>query len=101
MILLGWILRILLILLVIRLVVRLVAGVFQGLTGSGSAGGVGAGDGRSRRPAAVPLAKDPVCGTYVVPNKALTAAADGTTHYFCSEACRRAFDRGRRTSRSA
>ena len=34
--------------------------------------------------AAVKLIRDPVCGTYVSPN---TAISDGR-HYFCSEECR-------------
>ena len=37
---------------------------------------------------AVKLARDPVCGTYVAPGTALSLSAGGTTHYFCSEACR-------------
>lgn len=37
---------------------------------------------------AVPLVRDPVCGTYVVKAKALTSHAGGETHYFCSEDCR-------------
>jgi uncharacterized membrane protein YraQ (UPF0718 family)/YHS domain-containing protein len=37
-------------------------------------------------------AKDPVCGMHVDRDKAVTAVVDGETHYFCSEACRRAFD---------
>jgi YHS domain-containing protein len=38
----------------------------------------------SREPQAVKLVRDPVCGTYVSPDTAIT---DGT-HYFCSEKCR-------------
>jgi len=48
------------------------------------------GDGRGPKPA-VKLVRDPVCGTYVPPRTALSATADGTTHYFCSEACKAKF----------
>ena len=41
----------------------------------------------------VKMAKDPVCGTFVVPGKALSATADGTTVWFCSEQCRATFTR--------
>ncbi len=36
----------------------------------------------------VPMARDPVCGTFVLPDRAVKIA-DGRTHlFFCSEACR-------------
>jgi YHS domain-containing protein len=45
-----------------------------------------------RKPdAAVRLVRDPVCGTHISPASALTLAANGATHYFCSEACRERF----------
>jgi YHS domain-containing protein len=34
------------------------------------------------------LVRDPVCGTYVVPNATLSLTSGGGTHYFCSEGCR-------------
>lgn len=37
---------------------------------------------------AVKLVRDPVCGTFVVPAKALTAGSGSSTQYFCSEKCR-------------
>ena len=50
---------------------------------------------RGARPGAAPAArqpvkmtKDPVCGTFVVPGKALSLTAGGRTHWFCSERCR-------------
>jgi YHS domain-containing protein len=49
---------------------------------------------RSRaKSSAVKLVRDPVCGTFVAPATALSAAANGTTHYFCSEQCRAEFTR--------
>lgn len=41
----------------------------------------------------VKMAKDPVCGTFVVPGKALSATAGGATVWFCSEQCRDTFAR--------
>ena len=37
----------------------------------------------------VGLVRDPVCGMFVVPSKALTAGSGTQTKYFCSEKCRR------------
>ena len=41
-----------------------------------------------RDPAAVKLVRDPVCGVFVVPGKALTSGSGTATRYFCSEKCR-------------
>ena len=41
-----------------------------------------------REPAAVKLVRDPVCGVFVVPGKALTRGSGASTQYFCSEKCR-------------
>lgn len=41
----------------------------------------------------VKMAKDPVCGTFVVPGKALSATSNGATVWFCSEQCRNTFTR--------
>ncbi len=98
--LLGWLLRVLLLLLVVRLVVRFLAGVYQGMSGAARRGPIGPTAPR-RADQSVPLAKDPVCGTYVVVERALALRVDGATHYFCSDTCRREFDRGRATSKSA
>jgi YHS domain-containing protein len=40
---------------------------------------------------AVKLVRDPVCGTFVAPSSALSLTSGGSTHYFCSEDCRRKF----------
>jgi uncharacterized protein len=79
---LAWTIRILLILLVIRLVLRFLRGVYQGMIAP-----------PAEEVRAVPLVKDPVCGTYVPRAKALVAGAGGETQFFCSEECR---DRYRR-----
>ena len=37
------------------------------------------------------MARDPVCGTFVVPNSALAARGKSGTVYFCSDKCRQAY----------
>ena len=77
----GWMLRLLFAVLIIRLIWKFVAGV-----------AAGAGDPPPRGPkSGVALVRDPVCGTYVEPSRALSARAGRTTHYFCSQECRRSF----------
>jgi YHS domain-containing protein len=41
----------------------------------------------------VGLVKDPVCGVFVVPGQALTAGTGAGARYFCSEKCRREWQR--------
>jgi YHS domain-containing protein len=65
---------------VLRAVSRLVRGLREGLHGPADT-----------QPPAVPLVRDPVCGTYVVPSRALTAGEGAETRFFCSEKCRRAY----------
>jgi YHS domain-containing protein len=67
--------------LVLRSLVFLLRGVSQGMKGPSS----------SRGSRAVPLVRDPVCGTYVVPSAALSAGDGAQTKFFCSEDCRRAY----------
>ncbi len=42
----------------------------------------------------VALVRDPVCGTYVEPARAVEARVGSTVHYFCSESCRSQFRQG-------
>jgi YHS domain-containing protein len=77
------ILVIILILLLLRAVWRLLGGVVQGAMSTGPANGQ-----RSAAPPAVKMARDPVCGTYVVPGKALELAKGREIMYFCSPRCR-------------
>lgn len=76
------ILLIIVVLLVVRAVTRLVRGIAIGAS-SGARPGT-----RPAAPPAVKMIADPVCGTFVVPGKALTLARGGETFYFCSERCR-------------
>jgi YHS domain-containing protein len=69
---------------------RLVEGVARGAMGEGAA------PPQSRRrgpaaPAAVKMTQCPVCGTYVVPEKAITGVSKGKVVHFCSDACRATF----------
>jgi YHS domain-containing protein len=68
-----------LILLAARAFWRLVDGILEAAGGTSRT--------RAASPA-VKLVRDPVCGTYVAPGKALSLTARGATHYFCSEECR-------------
>ncbi len=53
---------------------------------------------RSRTPdRGVPMVRDPVCGTFVVPSSALALAEGGRSLYFCSERCRQAYKSGQTT----
>ncbi len=65
--------------LVIRALLRLGRGVLEG-AGYRPRGTIKGG---------VELVRDPVCGTFVLPNKSLGSTSGGHTHYFCSEKCRR------------
>ena len=81
---LRYLLLAILILLVARAFWRLMDGVIEGAGGTTRRR---AGHGR----AAVKLARDPVCGTFVAPATALSLTSGGSTHYFCSEECRSKF----------
>ena len=58
---------------------RLVDGVIEGVTGRHGT------DGRSR---GVPMVRDPVCGTFVLPDRALSLTEGRRQMFFCSSACR-------------
>jgi YHS domain-containing protein len=72
----------LLLLFVARAVLRFLGGVVQGASSPPprNAG--------TAQPPVTKMVQDPVCGTYVVPGKAITLARGGATAFFCSEACR-------------
>jgi YHS domain-containing protein len=78
-----------LLLFVLVLVVLRAAGRLIG----GTADGARSGPRRRTAEPPVKMARDPVCGTFVVPGKALSATSGGTTEWFCSETCRDAFAR--------
>jgi hypothetical protein len=68
-----------LLVLVARSLSRLLLGVLEG-----------AGYTRDNTPQpSVGLVRDPVCGVFVVPGRALSEGTGRATRYFCSEDCRR------------
>jgi YHS domain-containing protein len=77
----GWIIRLLLLYVILRAISRFVRGIVQGMTPP-----------LPEPPRAVPLARDPVCGTFVVPSRAVTMGSGGDLRFFCSEKCRRTYE---------
>jgi YHS domain-containing protein len=77
----GWVIRLLLLFFILRAISRLVHGIVEGMRPP-----------RDDQPAAVPLARDPVCGTFVVPSRAVTAGSGADMRFFCSENCRRTYE---------
>jgi YHS domain-containing protein len=63
----------------------LLEGVVKGASAPGATDG-GGGSRGARSP--VKMAPCPVCGTYVVPGKAISATVGGHTEFFCSDKCR-------------
>jgi hypothetical protein len=79
---LGRLLEIIVLLLVIRAAWRVVGSMISISAGARKTTASG-------EPRAVKLVRDPVCGTYVSPDSAIS---DGK-HYFCSEKCRNEYPR--------
>jgi hypothetical protein len=77
----GWIIKLILILVIARAIWRLVRGIVEGLNPP-----------PGKAPAAMPLVRDPECGTFVVPSRALTAGSGADIRFFCSEKCRRSYE---------
>jgi YHS domain-containing protein len=94
-------LRLILLLILITFIARafwrLMDGVIAGARGGRSVnppGGKGAGGVK-----AVQMARDPVCGTFVVPERAVTLTNRSGVVYFCSDRCRDAYRSGDGASR--
>ena len=81
-------LRILLIGILLVVVARAFWRVMDGVIEA--AGGTTRSKGRAP---AVKLERDPVCGTYVSPTKSPALRIGGQTIYFCSDKCRREWER--------
>jgi len=92
---LGWLLRLLLLFMVIRALMLIVGGLIRGLIGSAQVPGESrqrTGPGGVARSQGT-LVQDPVCGTYVLQERALAMKkTTGGTAFFCSERCRSAYD---------
>jgi YHS domain-containing protein len=57
---------------------QIVEGLVEGLGGRGA----------SRRDVSVAMVRDPVCGTFVLPDRAVTLSAGSQRLFFCSTGCR-------------
>lgn len=77
----GWVIKLVLLYVIFRAISRFVRGILEGMNPP-----------RGKQPAAVGLVRDPVCGTFVVPSRAVTAGSGGDLRFFCSEKCRRAYE---------
>jgi uncharacterized protein len=66
---------------VIRAVGRLLGGVYDGMIGRQT----------GARTDGVAMVRDPVCGTFVVPSRALSLTDGRQQLYFCSDRCRDAY----------
>jgi uncharacterized protein len=86
------VLRLVLFLFILTIVGRalwqLAGGVLEGLTGPAEGASTPHG-GSARVPQkGVQMVRDPVCGTFVVPDRSITLAVKGHQVYFCSARCR-------------
>jgi YHS domain-containing protein len=80
-----FILLLILFIVVARVFWRVVDGVVEGLTGrSGSTGGSGSTGVPGR---GVQMVRDPVCGTFVLPDRAVILTVGRQRLYFCSDSC--------------
>jgi len=73
------ILIVVLVVLVTRAAWRLLEGVIEGVAGPRQSG---------TRTTSVQMARDPVCGTFVVPDRAVALVEGPRRIYFCSAGCR-------------
>ncbi len=81
----------LLLLLIFRALGRLIRGIAQG---ADSASDAGPRRGPARPPAPArgeAMVRDPVCGTFVVPSRAIAEKTRDGLQHFCSEACRQKY----------
>lgn len=81
-----FLLFVLLIMFVGRAVLRLLSGIVEGASTQ-------PGGDRSLEQG-VQMVRDPVCGTFVLPSRALTIGEGKRIVYFCSEKCRAAYREG-------
>lgn len=70
---------------------RFVDAIVRGATGPAPQGGAQGGTRRSGAAPAVKMSQCPVCGTYVVPGKAISLVSGGSPVYFDTETCRAEF----------
>ena len=77
-------LMLLLLLVLARALLRFFGGVVQGATSQTSPRD-------HASPPPTKMVRDPICGTYVVPAKAIALGRGKDTTFFCSEACRQKY----------
>ena len=77
----SWIVRIIVILIILRFLYRMIMGPVRRPKHE-----------RNGTKKAVPLVRDPVCGTFLLPDRAVKTGAGDDTLYFCSENCRAQYD---------
>jgi uncharacterized protein len=95
-------LLLMLVVLVARATWRIVGGILQGLSGQLPHGGPARDPRRGHSPGAgVQMVRDPVCGTYVVPDRALSLTHGSSLVYFCSADCRDKYRAARPSGRTA
>lgn len=70
----------------LRALIRLWAGFVQGV--QGQPGPASAPRGRTAAQRSVQMARDPICGTFVVPERAIALSAGSEQLFFCSVECR-------------
>lgn len=73
---------------VIRAIWKLLQGLMEGLSGPPQSRGTRQAPPSDSPVLGVQMARDPVCGTYVVPQRALSITDGPKPVYFCSSACR-------------
>ena len=86
----SWLVDAFVLFLLIRMVLQLLAGVRGVSNRRGSSPGV---RGRATERLGGTLVRDPQCGTYVPESGAVRLRTDRETLYFCSSACRDAYQR--------
>jgi YHS domain-containing protein len=85
---------------VVRAIWRLVDGVIAGMNGQGRSAGRQRASTDGPPVHGVQMVRDPVCGTYIVPDRAASLTDGSRQVFFCSAACRDAY-RARAGARSA
>jgi hypothetical protein len=75
----------------VETVLRAAVGPFDSAQGRTASGGTRGAERARGGPVAVKMQPCPVCGTYVVPGKAISAVSNGAPVYFCSDKCRAEF----------
>jgi YHS domain-containing protein len=84
--------RFLFLILIVLWIFRLLSGLLRTFSGANRPPqGTPRGGAPRSSVAATELRKDPICGTYVSPDAAVTRVVKGRTVYFCSSACSERF----------